>query len=187
MRTHQRTIDLLGLAVWTFRSHFHDTRLDGWKANFETGPRDECAASYTEYYASRRTRILRRLVNGKRPYKRAPSVKVGAKLPLVPLHSAVNLRRSELTIEKTWKYASNSFFLHHSTSFHDLPTPGLTEMAEVLVPSKKRCLGADCEKDAGALQCPTCLKIGMKDSFFCSQDCFKKSWVSSLLKNLCAY
>ncbi|KAI7871144.1 peptidase M24, structural domain-containing protein [Spinellus fusiger] len=26
------------------------------------------------------------------------------------------------------------------------------------------------------LQCPTCLKLGMKDSFFCSQECFKKNW-----------
>lgn len=40
-----------------------------------------------------------------------------------------------------------------------------------------KCLGADCENDAGSLQCPTCLKIGIKDSFFCSQDCFKRNWV----------
>ncbi|KAI1121433.1 methionine aminopeptidase 1 [Nemania abortiva] len=37
------------------------------------------------------------------------------------------------------------------------------------------CLGVDCENDAGTLQCPTCLKLG-KESFFCSQTCFKKSW-----------
>ncbi|KEY65098.1 hypothetical protein S7711_08167 [Stachybotrys chartarum IBT 7711] len=43
-------------------------------------------------------------------------------------------------------------------------------------PTKKKCLGADCENDAGSLQCPTCLKLGVKDSFFCSQDCFKKNW-----------
>lgn len=43
---------------------------------------------------------------------------------------------------------------------------------------KKKCLGADCPNDAGSLQCPTCLKIGIKGSFFCSQDCFKKNWVS---------
>ncbi|KAK7961678.1 Methionine aminopeptidase 1 [Apiospora aurea] len=41
---------------------------------------------------------------------------------------------------------------------------------------KKKCLGTDCENDAGALQCPTCLKLGIKGSFFCSQDCFKKNW-----------
>lgn len=45
-------------------------------------------------------------------------------------------------------------------------------------PTKRKCLGADCENDAGTLQCPTCLKLGIKDSFFCSQDCFKKNWVS---------
>ncbi|KAJ4397726.1 Methionine aminopeptidase 1 [Gnomoniopsis smithogilvyi] len=43
-------------------------------------------------------------------------------------------------------------------------------------PTKRKCLSADCENDAGSLQCPTCLKLGLKDSFFCSQDCFKKNW-----------
>ncbi|KAL0934754.1 methionine aminopeptidase [Colletotrichum truncatum] len=43
-------------------------------------------------------------------------------------------------------------------------------------PAKKKCLGVDCPNDAGSLQCPTCLKLGIKDSFFCSQDCFKKNW-----------
>ncbi|OWO99981.1 hypothetical protein B2J93_1466 [Marssonina coronariae] len=40
------------------------------------------------------------------------------------------------------------------------------------------CIGVDCGNDAGTLQCPTCLKLGIKDSFFCSQDCFKRSWSS---------
>ncbi|KAE8403247.1 peptidase M24, structural domain-containing protein [Aspergillus pseudonomiae] len=44
------------------------------------------------------------------------------------------------------------------------------------LPSKRKCLGVDCENEAPALQCPTCLKLGMKDSYFCSQDCFKKNW-----------
>ncbi|KAE8149038.1 putative methionine aminopeptidase, type I [Aspergillus avenaceus] len=44
------------------------------------------------------------------------------------------------------------------------------------LPSKRKCLGVDCDNDAEALQCPTCLKLGMKDSYFCSQDCFKKNW-----------
>lgn len=44
-------------------------------------------------------------------------------------------------------------------------------------PAKKKCLGKDCENDAGSLQCPTCLKMEIKGSFFCSQDCFKKNWV----------
>ncbi|KAJ0384642.1 hypothetical protein COL922a_007957 [Colletotrichum nupharicola] len=43
-------------------------------------------------------------------------------------------------------------------------------------PAKKQCLGVDCPNDAGSLQCPTCLKLGIKDSYFCSQDCFKKNW-----------
>ncbi|KAH8816393.1 peptidase M24, structural domain-containing protein [Xylogone sp. PMI_703] len=42
--------------------------------------------------------------------------------------------------------------------------------------AKRKCLGVDCENDAGTLQCPTCLKLGLKDSYFCSQDCFKRSW-----------
>jgi methionyl aminopeptidase len=40
----------------------------------------------------------------------------------------------------------------------------------------RKCRGLECPKDAGSLQCPTCLKMGL-DSFFCSQDCFKRSWV----------
>ncbi|KAE8378956.1 peptidase M24, structural domain-containing protein [Aspergillus bertholletiae] len=39
----------------------------------------------------------------------------------------------------------------------------------------RKCMGVDCDKVAGTLQCPTCLKQGT-DSFFCSQDCFKRSW-----------
>ncbi|CAH0023300.1 unnamed protein product [Clonostachys rhizophaga] len=42
--------------------------------------------------------------------------------------------------------------------------------------AKRKCLGADCSNDAGTLHCPTCLKQGVKDSFFCSQDCFKRNW-----------
>ncbi|KXH32033.1 methionine aminopeptidase [Colletotrichum nymphaeae SA-01] len=43
-------------------------------------------------------------------------------------------------------------------------------------PAKKMCLGVDCPNEAGTLQCPTCLKLGIMGSFFCSQDCFKKNW-----------
>jgi hypothetical protein len=49
-------------------------------------------------------------------------------------------------------------------------------------PTKRKCLSADCENDAGSLQCPTCLKLGIKDSYFCSQDCFKKNWVSLIVR-----
>jgi len=40
---------------------------------------------------------------------------------------------------------------------------------------KRQCEGADCSNDAGTLQCPTCQRQG-KDSFFCSQECFKRNW-----------
>lgn len=43
--------------------------------------------------------------------------------------------------------------------------------------TSRTCLGVGCEKEADALQCPTCIKLGIKGSFFCSQECFKKSWV----------
>jgi methionyl aminopeptidase len=39
----------------------------------------------------------------------------------------------------------------------------------------RKCAGADCENDAGSLQCPNCQKLG-KESYFCSQDCFKRNW-----------
>ncbi|TVY84025.1 Methionine aminopeptidase [Lachnellula suecica] len=45
-------------------------------------------------------------------------------------------------------------------------------------PAKRKCAGGDCDKDAGTLQCPTCLKLGMKESYFCSQDCFKRNWAT---------
>ncbi|POS82643.1 putative methionine aminopeptidase, partial [Erysiphe pulchra] len=43
---------------------------------------------------------------------------------------------------------------------------------------KRKCLGVECENIAGNLQCPSCLKLGIKDIFFCSQDCFRRSWSS---------
>ncbi|XP_013139063.1 PREDICTED: methionine aminopeptidase 1 isoform X1 [Papilio polytes] len=33
-------------------------------------------------------------------------------------------------------------------------------------------------KSIAQLQCPTCIKLGIQGSFFCNQDCFKKSWKS---------
>ncbi|KAL3461864.1 putative methionine aminopeptidase, type I [Aspergillus heterothallicus] len=44
--------------------------------------------------------------------------------------------------------------------------------------SDSKCCGANCDNEAGSLQCPTCLKLGVKGSFFCSQGCFKKNWTS---------
>lgn len=46
-------------------------------------------------------------------------------------------------------------------------------------PTKRQCLGADCDKDASDLQCPTCMKLDIKDSYFCSQQCFQRNWVSN--------
>ena len=38
------------------------------------------------------------------------------------------------------------------------------------------CASPGCQNPVtGNLACPTCKKYGM-DSFFCSQDCFKKNW-----------
>ena len=37
-----------------------------------------------------------------------------------------------------------------------------------------RCSG--CDKVASSLRCPTCVKIGLPDSYWCGQDCFKSSW-----------
>ncbi|ELU18778.1 hypothetical protein CAPTEDRAFT_184699 [Capitella teleta] len=37
------------------------------------------------------------------------------------------------------------------------------------------CETAGCDKEA-RLQCPTCIKLGVEGSFFCTQDCFKGSW-----------
>ncbi|KAF3936546.1 hypothetical protein ABW19_dt0201678 [Dactylella cylindrospora] len=42
--------------------------------------------------------------------------------------------------------------------------------------SDAKCKGVECTNPAGTLQCPTCLKLGINNSYFCSQDCFKRSW-----------
>ncbi|KAF2756275.1 methionine aminopeptidase 1A [Pseudovirgaria hyperparasitica] len=47
------------------------------------------------------------------------------------------------------------------------------------VPKSRKCAGQDCGNDATALQCPTCQKLG-QESFFCSQDCFKRNWAGSM-------
>ncbi|KAF8472752.1 putative methionine aminopeptidase type 1 [Kalaharituber pfeilii] len=49
-------------------------------------------------------------------------------------------------------------------------------MASTIAPVTKRaCLGVACQNVEVNLKCPTCLKLGV-ESYFCSQDCFKKSW-----------
>jgi len=42
--------------------------------------------------------------------------------------------------------------------------------------TRKFCAGVACSNAAGTLQCPTCLKLGSAKAFFCTQDCFKRSW-----------
>lgn len=42
------------------------------------------------------------------------------------------------------------------------------------------CTGQGCSK-VSKLTCPTCLKLGIKDSYFCSQECFKGNWGSHKL------
>ncbi len=37
------------------------------------------------------------------------------------------------------------------------------------------CENPECRKPA-TLQCPTCVKLQLEPSFFCSQDCFKALW-----------
>ena len=39
----------------------------------------------------------------------------------------------------------------------------------------KSCETPGCEQPA-KLQCPTCIKLGIQGSFFCSQECFKSNW-----------
>eukprot|EP00771_Trimastix_marina_P000734 gnl/Trimastix_PCT/1764.p1 GENE.gnl/Trimastix_PCT/1764~~gnl/Trimastix_PCT/1764.p1 ORF type:complete len:392 (-),score=76.28 gnl/Trimastix_PCT/1764:208-1347(-) len=46
---------------------------------------------------------------------------------------------------------------------------------ESSVPSSFTCAGQGCQNPA-SLQCPTCLKLKMPASHFCSQECFRKNW-----------
>ncbi|KAI9298019.1 methionine aminopeptidase [Neoconidiobolus thromboides FSU 785] len=41
--------------------------------------------------------------------------------------------------------------------------------------SNSLCIGLNCGKPA-KLSCPTCLKLKIEDSYFCSQECFKSNW-----------
>ncbi|KAI9010482.1 hypothetical protein CLU79DRAFT_773238 [Phycomyces nitens] len=36
----------------------------------------------------------------------------------------------------------------------------------------------DISNNPAKLQCPTCLKLKIEGSFFCSQECFKKNWAT---------
>lgn len=43
------------------------------------------------------------------------------------------------------------------------------------IPASQGCETPGCDKEA-KLQCPSCIKLDIKGSFFCSQTCFKGSW-----------
>uniref|UniRef100_A0A3P9L612 Methionine aminopeptidase n=1 Tax=Oryzias latipes TaxID=8090 RepID=A0A3P9L612_ORYLA len=60
-------------------------------------------------------------------------------------------------------------------------TPPLGKAAGMATTEARReCETEDCSKDA-KLQCPTCIKLGIQGSYFCSQECFKGSWASHKL------
>ncbi|KAK3380795.1 peptidase M24, structural domain-containing protein [Podospora didyma] len=44
------------------------------------------------------------------------------------------------------------------------------------MPMERSCSGSNCPNPVGSLQCPTCLKLNIEGSYFCSQDCFKANW-----------
>ncbi len=62
--------------------------------------------------------------------------------------------------------------LSFSTKAHRIRVYAMDQAAE----KPRKCPGLECENDASTLQCPTCLKQGI-ERYFCSQDCFKRSWV----------
>jgi methionyl aminopeptidase len=37
------------------------------------------------------------------------------------------------------------------------------------------CSTPNCDKPS-AMQCPTCVKLGLPPAYFCSQECFKEFW-----------
>ena len=51
-----------------------------------------------------------------------------------------------------------------------------SEVKEELPQSTQRaCATPDCSKPA-AMQCPTCIKLGLEPTYFCSQTCFASFW-----------
>uniref|UniRef100_A0A914I1Q5 Methionine aminopeptidase n=1 Tax=Globodera rostochiensis TaxID=31243 RepID=A0A914I1Q5_GLORO len=55
-------------------------------------------------------------------------------------------------------------------------TPGAGEKLDE-VSALRQCESKDCDNSVeGNLRCPTCVKLGRPDAFFCSQKCFKASW-----------
>uniref|UniRef100_A0A8C9X5F1 Methionine aminopeptidase n=2 Tax=Sander lucioperca TaxID=283035 RepID=A0A8C9X5F1_SANLU len=60
----------------------------------------------------------------------------------------------------------------------DGPAADMRCMASI--EARRECETDGCGQDA-KLQCPTCIKLGIQGSYFCSQECFKGSWVSHKL------
>uniref|UniRef100_A0A183CNP9 Zf-C6H2 domain-containing protein n=1 Tax=Globodera pallida TaxID=36090 RepID=A0A183CNP9_GLOPA len=53
-------------------------------------------------------------------------------------------------------------------------TPGAGEKLDEVLSALRQCESKDCDKSVeGNLRCPTCVKLGRPDAFFCSQKCFK--------------
>lgn len=65
---------------------------------------------------------------------------------------------------------------HHNTYISSKDLCTTTSCIKMAADAPRKCSGGDCENDAGSLQCPNCQKLG-KESYFCSQDCFKRNWV----------
>lgn len=84
-------------------------------------------------------------------------------------------------VTRTWELHLRFKIDRKVTSSATLRSIVIKELAMAELARKiKHCAGVDCPNEAGSLQCPTCLKLGI-ESFFCSQDCFKKSWVGFLI------
>lgn len=52
--------------------------------------------------------------------------------------------------------------------------------AEILHTARPSVGCKGCANSATTLQCPTCLKLSINDSYFCSQDCFKNNRVGQV-------
>ncbi|KAG9299970.1 hypothetical protein G9A89_009698 [Geosiphon pyriformis] len=56
----------------------------------------------------------------------------------------------------------------------------LPVLLNLIMNNQQLCQGQNCSNLA-KLQCPTCIKLNIPGSFFCSQQCFKQNWVNSFL------
>nr|CAD7267192.1 unnamed protein product [Timema shepardi] len=69
--------------------------------------------------------------------------------------------------------------LNTQTNFHQprLPDKRMSRTASETIITDRVCETPGCNSLA-KLQCPTCIKLGIQGSYFCSQDCFKGNWKS---------